>query len=96
MCHLGSDAISCEKQRTVPGPPRAEGRPRGREHNIPILIAQLEDTRRRGDPMSQDEITRVATKYGGLLFARGVTLGELVRIRHDLRSDLEGWPRTAA
>ena len=46
---------------------------------ISILIDQLEDTLRRGDRGSDDEIARVATKYGGLLVARGFTVGELVR-----------------
>jgi len=51
-----------------------------RDHDgISILIDQLVDTLRRGDRASEDEIARVATKYGGLLFARGFTVGELVR-----------------
>lgn len=49
------------------------------DDGIPILLDQLEDTLRRGDRASEDEIARVATKYGGLLFARGFTIGELVR-----------------
>jgi signal transduction histidine kinase len=49
------------------------------QQGIPILIDQLVDTLRRGDRTSEDEIARVATKSGGLLFARGFTVGELVR-----------------
>lgn len=49
------------------------------DDGIPILLDQLEETLRRGDRASEDEIARVATKYGGLLFARGFTIGELVR-----------------
>ena len=45
---------------------------------IPILIDQVEDALRRGRA-AEDEIARAATKYGGLLFARGLTIGELVR-----------------
>ncbi len=62
---------------------------------IPILIDQLADTLRRGDGASEDEIARVATKYGGLLFARGFTIAELVRgYRTDLRSRHESWSGT--
>ena len=49
------------------------------DDGISILIDQLVDTLRRGDRASEDEIARVATKYGGLLFAHGFTVGELVR-----------------
>ena len=49
------------------------------DDGIPLLIDQLEETLRRGDRASEDEIERVATRYGGLLFARGFTIGELVR-----------------
>ena len=49
------------------------------DDGISILIDQLVETLRRGDRASEDEIARVATKYGGLLFARGFTIGELVR-----------------
>ena len=49
------------------------------DDGISILIDQLVDTLRRGDRASEEEIARVATKYGGLLFARGFTIGELVR-----------------
>jgi hypothetical protein len=41
------------------------------EDGIPILIDQLVDTLRRKE--------RAAAKYGGLLFARGFTVGEVVR-----------------
>jgi signal transduction histidine kinase len=49
------------------------------DDGIPILIDQLVETLRRGDRASEKEIERVAAKYGGVLFARGFTVGELVR-----------------
>lgn len=48
------------------------------DDGIPILIDQVTDTLRRGRAL-EDQIARVATKYGGLLFTRGFTVGELVR-----------------
>ena len=49
------------------------------DDGVRILIDQLEETLRRGDRASEDEIERVAARYGALLFARGFTVGELVR-----------------
>ena len=49
------------------------------DDGISILIDQLVDTLRRGDRASEEEIARVAAKYGGLFFARGFTVGDLVR-----------------
>jgi hypothetical protein len=49
------------------------------DDGIPSLLDQLVDTLRRGDRASEEEIATVAAKYGGLLFARGFTVGELVR-----------------
>jgi len=49
------------------------------DDGIPILIDQLVDTLRRGDRASESEIEKAAAKYGGLLFARGFTVGEVVR-----------------
>ena len=49
------------------------------DDGIPILLDQLEDTLRLGNRASEGEIARVATAYGGRLFARGFTVGELVR-----------------
>src|SRR4029450_708383 len=57
----------------VPKPPAKDI-----EDGIPILIDQLVDALRRGDRTSETEIERVATQYGGVLFARGFTIGELV------------------
>jgi len=60
---------------TVPGPKAV---PRD-DDGISILIDQLVETLRRGDRASEEEIARVAAEYGGHLFARGFTVGELVR-----------------
>jgi len=49
------------------------------DDGIPILVDQLLETLRRGDRTSEIEIDRVATKYGGLLFAHGFTVRVLVQ-----------------
>jgi len=65
----------------VPGPKTITKDDKG----IPILIDQLVDALRRGDHASEDQIARVATKYGRLLCARGFTVGEIVGVYGTIR-----------
>src|SRR6188474_1309254 len=65
----------------VPGP-KAVARD---DNGIPILIDHLVDALRRGDHAPDDQIARVATKYGRLLCARGFTVGELVGVYGTIR-----------
>ena len=55
------------------------------DNGIPIVIDQLVDALRRGDHAPEDQIAGVATKYGRLLCARGVTVGELVGVYSAIR-----------
>jgi signal transduction histidine kinase len=55
------------------------------DDGIPILIDQLVDTLRREDRAPEDQVARGATQYGGLLFARGFTVGEVVRVYGTIR-----------
>lgn len=55
------------------------------DDDISALIGQLADSLRRGDGPMADQVAKAATSYGGLVFKRGLTVEELVRVYGSIR-----------